>query len=270
MNHLRRNPAEVRLILASYDQHGPCETFRRFNVTSRSLYRWLRARDASGNPNWPPIAEDEHWRTTEDLRRRRSEWMRDYRKRQHFGLPGLHTNSLGTIRRIHALMRLGWTSRAIADQLGWNHASAVTNIVVRKEISVAHRDAIADVYDRLSMRIGPSVRTRAHAEKMGWPPPLSWEDIDDPDEQPKGIQRAAAARGVDPVAVERVMSGDRPSRPLTPAEREVVVVNLHAFGLSDRQIADRAGTSDRTVLRIRQRLNLPTNNPQYQKGDGAA
>lgn len=276
MNHLRRNPTEVRLILASYDKHGPCETFRRFDVTSRSLYRWLRAREESGDPNWPPLTEDQHWLSTAPARERRSQWMREYRKRQHFGLPGLRSSSLGTTRRIQALMRLGWTSQDIADRLGWKHNRAVTNIFDRAEITNAHRDAIAAVYDELSMRVGPSSRTRAYAERQGWPPPLAYDDIDDPNDNPKGIPSALTTANVDEVAIERVLSGDKPKRPLNPREREIVVTRLYELGLSDAQIADRAGTSDRTVLRIRQRLNLPANHAQTNaayfasRRDGAA
>jgi hypothetical protein len=49
---------------------------------------------------------------------------------------------------------------------------------------------VRDIYDQLSMQIPEGryvARTRNHAERMGWPPPLAWDDIDDPDECPSGL-----------------------------------------------------------------------------------
>ena len=43
---------------------------------------------------------------------------------------------------------------------------------------------------------------------------------------------------------------------LTPREREAEVIRLHGFGWSDPAIALELGCTDRTVLRIRQRLGL--------------
>lgn len=44
---------------------------------------------------------------------------------------------------------------------------------------------------------------------------------------------------------------------LNPAERAAAVERLNGRGWSDRQIATQLGTTTRTVLRIRQRHNIP-------------
>lgn len=62
---------------------------------------------------------------------------------------------------------------------------------------------------------------------------------------------------VDWVAVDRVATGDGYQERLTVAEREAVVILLHRRGCNDQVIARRTGMADRTVLRIRKRLNLP-------------
>jgi DNA-binding NarL/FixJ family response regulator len=67
-------------------------------------------------------------------------------------------------------------------------------------------------------------------------------------------RRAAARRAaaVDPMAVERAISGDPPKR-LTPVERAEIVAVLTRRGLSVQQIAERARCTGRTVTRIRAR-----------------
>jgi DNA-directed RNA polymerase specialized sigma subunit len=55
---------------------------------------------------------------------------------------------------------------------------------------------------------------------------------------------------VDEMAVERAVQGQPPSR-LSPAEREAAVIHLRlSTPLSYSQIAERAGCSERTVIRI--------------------
>ena len=58
-------------------------------------------------------------------------------------------------------------------------------------VTLDAHDRIADAYDELSMRQGPSVRNR----RLGYPPPLAWDDetIDDPRARPKGATSARAA-----------------------------------------------------------------------------
>lgn len=77
----------------------------------------------------------------------------------------------------------------------------------------------------------------------------------------------------DSIVVEMILHGDikdhrihaREGRLLVPLymeEREEAVRKLHARGLNDVQISKQTNMSARTVLRIRQRLGLPTNVPE--------
>lgn len=55
--------------------------------------------------------------------------------------------------------------------------------------------AVAAVYDELwSIHgTGPGSRAlRGRAEREGWPPPMAWDDVDDPQEQPSGVRTAVA------------------------------------------------------------------------------
>lgn len=104
--------------------------------------------------------------------------------------------ALGTHRRIQALHRLGWTMTQIADEAGRSREQ-FKGIMRQEHVTRAVADMVADVYDRLSMRLpdpgdpwarGRVTGTIARATASGWPPPLAWDDgaIDDPDAEPAG------------------------------------------------------------------------------------
>lgn len=64
--------------------------------------------------------------------------------------------------------------------------------------------------------------------------------------------RAGGRTGLDPVAVERAVGGDRALR-LTAVERRAAIDQLDALGLTATEVAIRLGTTVRTVQRQRQR-----------------
>jgi len=143
--------------------------------------------------------------------------------------------ALGSQRRIQALMRLGWTSSDIADAAGWTHRNQVFRILKGQKgrpcvwLQRSTAEAVRDVYERLSMSLPEPTptraRTRAKAQRMGWAPPLAWDDIDDPNERPHvGTDRWGRTRAadIDEVVVARILAGDwRLS--CTAAEKAAVV-----------------------------------------------
>ena len=133
-------------------------------------------------------------------------------------------------------MRLGWTSQDIADAAGWNHRNAVLRILNGQKgkpctwLERETNDRITAVYERLSMRIptGPyRDRGRRQAERKGWPPPLAWDDIDNPNESPKGPHMDTKI-DIDPVVVDRILAGR--VVPATRIEREEVCRRWRASG----------------------------------------
>lgn len=145
--------------------------------------------------------------------------------------------AIGAARRIRALQTLGWTLTHIADAAGITAA--------RLDWTARHPDGtlpagahrtVRDVYDELSMRLGPSSRTAAYAKRAGWMPPLAWDDDE--------IDCWAAA----------------PRSPADPGnqtdERDQVIAHLTRIGKSARFIAETVGCSDRTVVRVRQRERI--------------
>lgn len=97
-------------------------------------------------------------------------------------------DATGTTRRLQALGALGYTSRDIATDSGIPHD--YTRKLMqggRPTVTVGTAERVRRCFDRLSM-VRPSGwladRQRRQSAEKGWNPPLAWDDIDNPDEQP--------------------------------------------------------------------------------------
>ncbi|WP_102508165.1 hypothetical protein [Sanguibacter massiliensis] len=98
-------------------------------------------------------------------------------------------DSLGTQRRLRALVAMGWTARSLTARLGFS--SRTTHLLLhgsRIEVLVSTRDRVRDLCAELSRRTPPAGRhaTRARnvARAHGWHGIGAWDDIDDPTETP--------------------------------------------------------------------------------------
>lgn len=141
----------------------------------------------------------------------------------------------GIQRRIQALMALGWNGRAIATEGGAAERSIIRLAKSEHHERVRYELALKVLvaYEALSMRLPPertpnergsANKTRQLAQQEGFLPPLAWNDIDDPNERPLPRRTETAVRDVDPVVVDRILSGDMTlARSATKAERVEVV-----------------------------------------------
>lgn len=100
--------------------------------------------------------------------------------------------AIGTIRRVRALMRIGWPMPAIAREAGIGQGS-VHRIAHGKNERVWQtvHDGVAAAFERLCMTPGPHEATARRAAAAGWAAPLAYDDLDDPNEEPKGVRGAA-------------------------------------------------------------------------------
>lgn len=103
-----------------------------------------------------------------------------YRKRLAAGLqPSGVVSVIPSRRRLQALQAIGWRLRVdLQPRLGVGvnlERTMITRTLAKK---------IADLYDDLQGRPGPSDRARVLSRARGYVPPLAWEDIDDLDEVP--------------------------------------------------------------------------------------
>lgn len=114
---------------------------------------------------------------------------RNYHKRlvhdHHHGRRRM-IDGTGTRRRIQALVALGWSHRLIAEHIGVTR-QVVTQWAGRDVLYRTSAARVASAYDDLCMKFPPQTtkheritaqRMRTHAKKLGWLPPLAWDDID--------------------------------------------------------------------------------------------
>lgn len=172
-----------------------------------------------------------------------------YANRYRMGQRPGKVSSVGTRRRVRALMRLGWTSAQIAHECGLQRRHTISDLTDETRLTVLTTTAkkVAKAYDRLSMQIGPSERTRARAERAGWPPPLAYDDdqIDDPGYRPtrrsftSTTNQIKKRKDVDEAVVVRVLGGE--FLPTSRAERFEIMRRWLASGGSERELAGRMG-----------------------------
>ena len=175
-----------------------------------------------------------------------------------------HVPRVGAARRVQALLAMGWP----------HHALGAAGIVNSAQIIGASGDLITvqrwrqvrDVYDRLSMTPGPSPETRGWAARLGYAPPLAWDEegIDDPTAMP-GHDAATTGQEdcvVDEVAVARAAASVGAAASLTATERTAVVRVMASRGASDARIAEHLGVVDRTILRWRTQLQITAGRPR--------
>lgn len=134
-------------------------------------------------------------------------------------------------RRLQALQALGWSLPVVAEHVGCDYRD-LYHIAHQETVTRARFESIDATFAKLCMtlptaetvaqRVSVS-KTRAHAARKGFVPPLAWTDIDDPAEQPRGhVQARARKTDLDPVVVDRILAGDA-SLAATRAERLEVI-----------------------------------------------
>lgn len=99
-----------------------------------------------------------------------------------------HIDATGTRRRLQALMAIGHNAPAVAavcalspDMISYlRKPSPVTRPNVHRKTAAQ----VVKAYEVLSMQPGSDSKARKHAARLGYHPPLAWDDIDNPLEQP--------------------------------------------------------------------------------------
>lgn len=102
--------------------------------------------------------------------------------------------NIGARRRIEALLAIGWRHQDITAAMGTRTTSPLVLHQVGGWVARETHDAACAAYAALSMQPGPSDNTRTRAARLGYAPPLAWDDddLDDPyAEPPAGWQSCA-------------------------------------------------------------------------------
>lgn len=120
-----------------------------------------------------------------------------YQKRRRASSQPLTVSSIGTHRRLQALIACGWSVSKLAAQLS-RTPRAVQKLLARQHVRASTARRIQRLYDDLwdqspPMSTGPDRRAMSQALNMaarrGWQKPLCWDDdlIDDPTAKPSGV-----------------------------------------------------------------------------------
>lgn len=168
---------------------------------------------------------------------------------------GARIDGLGARRRLQALTALGWTAVDLEARSGLSK-DTFRACVLGERVTARTVEAVRDLYERMWNEHPPestpgermkAQRARAKARRNGWARPLAWdEDIDNPDAAPALDDDI---HGIDEVAIERALEGDK-SVSLTKEER-AEAVRIAGHRLSANDIAKLLGTSSRTIIRDR-------------------
>lgn len=173
-----------------------------------------------------------------------------------------HEETLIARRKLQALARLGWgcwqLGQMMQDSGATKGNSKATLLNVRsgqaqEKIASSLARAIDALYNDLEMKVAPDTRhnnhTRNLAKRNKWAAPMAWDDIEDPADRPTGRAGWRKDRNdwtrhrwsLDPVAVERCISGELRSGLLTNAERAEVIHRMRRSGVSDGDIIRHTG-----------------------------
>jgi hypothetical protein len=120
-------------------------------------------------------------------------------------LPGSGlVGSTGTLRRLQALVAIGWSQRQLAAALPMkqqNFVILMRGTQVRAATAVIVRELYDRLWDKTPPEDGPRApvtarHARAYAAARDWAPPLAWDDdtIDDPSALAACWRRPAASR----------------------------------------------------------------------------
>lgn len=100
-----------------------------------------------------------------------------------------------TARRVQSLMRAGHTSPALAELTGV--AQVQLAAIAREEPAKVNRRTAEAVDKAFRQLLSEPVGTPTRNVKPQWVPPMWWDDIDDPDEQP-GVSHCRDCHTPDP------------------------------------------------------------------------
>lgn len=163
-----------------------------------------------------------------------------------------------TRRKAQALAAIGWSLTWQSTELNRIPTNYFRSILSHSVVTRQTADAVDALYRELHLTPGPSNRAKIGARKRGWPPPLAYDDIDDPNETPRTTTSPSSPRrsssrheDVDQVVVERLMRGERIFA--TRAEQEEAVLRVMAD--PERTLVEFEQQTHLNVRSIAERIN---------------
>jgi hypothetical protein len=256
----RTDPRLVREVLAYAETNGPVVTARHFSIDHTSVYRWKQYRAQFG-PAWPTDADIADYDAKAEMRAVNAARKRRYDIRVYLNRGPILKDATGSIRRLRALSRMGYTQRQIAGALGVS-SERVSQFARGRHTHLKPETvkAIAAVYRQLcrAAPTGPYVDSaRELAEQKGWFGPGAWDDatIDNPAAQPVTDVPRTGPSCPDDSRIQRRLDGDRTVR-LHKGETAEVVRRLLAAGITTHVIRGDYGIKAERYIKVSDRQRV--------------
>lgn len=102
--------------------------------------------------------------------------------------------AVGTIRRLEALIAIGWTNEALAAEMGLATKASIAKLLRARKVSRQTVEVVALLFDRLQCTPA-QIKGRSQVERELIPPPLAWDQgaLDNPSAKPAEWRRPAHA-----------------------------------------------------------------------------
>lgn len=87
-------------------------------------------------------------------------------------------------RKLQALIAIGWSKKALSELLGVGESNVNEIVSKRRKFILAETARNVDeLYEKISMKIGPCEKSKQIARNNCWLPPLAWDDIENINEK---------------------------------------------------------------------------------------
>lgn len=180
------------------------------------------------------------------------EYQRKRRRAKAYGRP-LKVEAFGTVRRLQALMALGWPQGYLAAQVNRSASNLATRADRYPTVRAGFAQRVDELYQQLRWTCGPSERTVRHSQKVGYAPPECWpgDSIDDATAEPVWPDLGP---DIDEVAMERFLAGDDRVE-LNRDEKAAAFARMVAEGVAPSRAGYRLKMSGATSRKVAERLS---------------
>ncbi|WP_319456919.1 MULTISPECIES: hypothetical protein [unclassified Mycobacterium] len=165
----------------------------------------------------------------------------------------MFTRATGPVRRLRALVRIGYPFAVLAGVLGYDDTLLRELALGEPEVIDAElADLVADLFERWHVTPGPCEETREFGRRHRFAAPLAWA-VDDDDEAGSIDDPTAIPVGLPPTATRGV-----------PADFAEIVADHRDLGRYDEEIAAALGVSTNTLAKRLHRAGIS----ERRRGDG--
>ena len=171
-------------------------------------------------------------------------------------LDGANVPSVSTIRRMQALVAVGYSLNWQAQQIGWQVQNYLT-IMKRPQVAATTHRLVKDLFEQYAYtrRTGDTKelkysinRSLNYAKKHGWVTAMAWDDIEN-DSAPASVEDVYT---VDTVIVETLLSGQHV--PVPYGTKRLYAKAMLQYGVTQAFVAETLRMNNAELKRVRGEL----------------